>query len=564
MSSKPIPAGPAFASAYREEESARGAWMPGLLQLGLVALLLAEVALLRGSIDTDRFLADERTWAKLLLATRDAAPLGIATLAAWVLVGWSALTREYVVLAQRSRGARSVALGLALHGLVYAAFFGLTRWTFYVLDARDSALALGWVATWGLAALAVPLTAAAAAFPLGALRTSLRRLAPSVLVATGIGLAALLLYKVILTSALSVPLQAATAELARGLLELVTGEPGPTEPFVLAAGGFEVIVGSQCSGLEGVALTWTFLAAYFLWFRQSLRFPQALLLVPIATFLVWCLNGVRLAALVWIGDRWSPAMAMEGFHSYAGWIVFTGLSLAVVHASQRIPWFARDARAALPADGSGTVNPAALYLGPFLGVLAVSFVTGAFTSGFDAAYPLRVLVGLLILWRVRSELPRIQRVLSWTGIAYGVAAFALWIALERLGLQARESVAPQALAELSPLAAGTWLGFRVLGFLVVAPLAEELAFRGFLARRLVASDFEALSYRALTPLSWCVSSLAFGLLHGQWVAATLAGALFALASMQRGRLGDAVVAHATTNALLILSSLVLGPWHSWL
>ena len=80
--------------------------------------------------------------------------------------------------------------------------------------------------------------------------------------------------------------------------------------------------------------------------------------------------------------------------------------------------------------------------------------------------------------------------------------FVLWIALERLGVQVREPVVAQGLQQLSPVAAGAWLGFRVLAFLLIAPVAEELAFRGFLIRRLVSSDFEALSYRAITPLAW--------------------------------------------------------------
>lgn len=48
-----------------------------------------------------------------------------------------------------------------------------------------------------------------------------------------------------------------------------------------------------------------------------------------------------------------------------------------------------------------------------------------------------------------------------------------------------------------------------------------------------------------------LSSLAFGLLHGErWVAGSLAGLIYAAVFLRRGRIGDAVAAHATTNALL--------------
>lgn len=570
MSAEPLSTGPSLrSSACPAPTFVQPGWLPGLLHLGLFALLLGEVAFLRASFDTDRFLADERIWARILLATRSAAPVGIATLAAWVLVARGTLAREYGLLSLKGQSLPRSVAALVVHALVFAGFTWLTRRTFVELDSPfaggGTVPALAWVAAWTLGALAVPASAAAVAFPAQALRKSALRLLPSLLLASAIGVGAFVLQRTLMASELSEPLRVATTQLARWMLWPVTGELVSVEPFLLACGSFEVLVGNECSGFEGIALTWTFLAVYFLWFRQSLRFPQALVLVPAATLLVWILNGARLAALVWIGDRFSPEVALQGFHSYAGWIAFCGLSLAVVYTSQRMPWFAREPRGIARAERSDTINPAAVYLGPFLAVLAVSFVTGAFSSGFDAAYPLRVLAGLTALWCVRSELPRIGRALSATGLAFGAAAFVLWVALERLGVQARDtSTFPAELAQLSPLAAGTWVAFRALGFLLVAPLAEELAFRGFLARRLVSSDFEALSYRALTPLAWMLSSLAFGLLHGQWIAATLAGALFALAAMRRGRLADAVVAHATTNALLILSSFVFGPWHAWL
>jgi membrane protease YdiL (CAAX protease family) len=47
-----------------------------------------------------------------------------------------------------------------------------------------------------------------------------------------------------------------------------------------------------------------------------------------------------------------------------------------------------------------------------------------------------------------------------------------------------------------------------------------------------------------------MSSVLFGVLHGRWLAGTLAGIGYALAFRQRGQLVDAVVAHMTTNALI--------------
>ncbi|MFZ0229710.1 MAG: CAAX prenyl protease-related protein, partial [Mycobacterium sp.] len=105
---------------------------------------------------------------------------------------------------------------------------------------------------------------------------------------------------------------------------------------------------------------------------------------------------------------------------------------------------------------------------------------------------------------------------------------------------------------------------RVLAAIVTVPLAEELAFRGFLLRRLVAIDFESVSFRSYRWFALLASSLVFGLLHGgYWIPGTLAGILLAYAAIRRGRIGDAVVAHATANALLAVYVLTYHKWHLW-
>ncbi len=61
-----------------------------------------------------------------------------------------------------------------------------------------------------------------------------------------------------------------------------------------------------------------------------------------------------------------------------------------------------------------------------------------------------------------------------------------------------------------------------------------------------------------------MSSVAFGLLHGNlWLAGILAGLLYAWSLLRRGNIADAVVAHATTNALLAGYVLIFQEWHLW-
>jgi len=112
------------------------------------------------------------------------------------------------------------------------------------------------------------------------------------------------------------------------------------------------------------------------------------------------------------------------------------------------------------------------------------------------------------------------------------------------------------------VAAG-WLAFRIIGAVITVPVAEELAFRGYLLRKLVSVRFEAVSYRHFTILSWVGSSVLFATLHDHWFAGFAVGLIFALAAYLNDRLSDAVVAHATANGLLAIWVLATRNWSLW-
>ena len=122
---------------------------------------------------------------------------------------------------------------------------------------------------------------------------------------------------------------------------------------------------------------------------------------------------------------------------------------------------------------------------------------------------------------------------------------------------------PGELAQYPKVWAVSWLAFRIAGSVIVVPLAEELAFRGFLVRRLISSDFIAVSPGRFTWPSFLISSVLFGALHGRWLAGTLAGLLYGLALYRRRELSDSVVAHATTNALIAAHVVTTGDWLLW-
>jgi CAAX prenyl protease-like protein len=95
-------------------------------------------------------------------------------------------------------------------------------------------------------------------------------------------------------------------------------------------------------------------------------------------------------------------------------------------------------------------------------------------------------------------------------------------------------------------------------------VAEELAFRGFLLRRLSAIDFESVSFRSTSWYAVLGSAILFGVMHGgRWWLATVAGVVYATLVRRTGRIGDAIVAHAVTNALIALAVVFFGQWQLW-
>ena len=136
--------------------------------------------------------------------------------------------------------------------------------------------------------------------------------------------------------------------------------------------------------------------------------------------------------------------------------------------------------------------------------------------------------------------------------------------MDRLAGSGANKEMASGLATLPVTARLAWLACRTLAAVVTVPIAEELAFRGFLIRRLISVNFDSLGLRSFTWLSLLGSSLAFGFMHGgRWVAGTVAGLLYAAVLLRRGRIGDAVAAHATTNALLAAWVLLTGNWALW-
>ena len=370
-------------------------------------------------------------------------------------------------------------------------------------------------------------------------------------------------------------LQVAVFHSVHGVLRLflpdVMADPAT---LVIGTPRFAVMIAKACSGMEGLGLTLVFTIFWLWYFRKEIRFPQAVLLVPCALGWVWLFNIARICMIVFIGDGGAPDVAMVGFHSQAGWIAFTLVALAFSIAMQKLSWVRRTALQSAGSVSGGTIvgeivearesSATAAYLVPFLAILAASFISRGASGYFEWLYPLRFVAAALVIWHFWPEYRKLNWRFSWMAPAAGLVIFLVWIVpVWWMGARAASPLG-SALMALSLPTRVLWIVFRVAAAVITVPIAEELAFRGYLARRLIRRDFDAVSFDQLTVLSIGISAVVFGLMHGQHrLVGTLAGVVYALLLKRKGRIGDAVAAHAVSNLLLAAWVLVRGDWALW-
>jgi hypothetical protein len=106
---------------------------------------------------------------------------------------------------------------------------------------------------------------------------------------------------------------------------------------------------------------------------------------------------------------------------------------------------------------------------------------------------------------------------------------------------------------LTGAALAGWYLMRGIGTVLLVPVIEEMFFRDYLERRLRRG--EGLAWRLGAALA---TAALFALLHDRWAEAFVAGLAFSWAIARRGRLADAVAAHAAANAVVFAVALATG------
>jgi len=451
--------------------------------------------------------------------------------------------------------------------LAHAVLLGLFAFLSSILYGGGSLPFAALAAAWHLCGFVAGLALFAAAAPLRVWAEFLRRSGTLPLYAVLPAAGALLAYQA--SQLLWAPAAAITFDLVRLLLDsFLPSLHSDASTLTLASGAFAVKISEECSGLEGVGLMLAFSSAWLWYYRRDYLFPRALIIVPSAVLLIFLLNAVRIAALVLIGAAGYERVAIVGFHSQAGWIAFNLAAFCVAIVAKRSSWLNRTEHATRVAAGAGTAIDAgradatAAYLLPLLAILASGMIVHALSAGFDLFYPLRLVCAALALWAFRRSYGDLSWRFSWRGVALGAAIFCIWAAAAHFLVT--PAAMPEELAQLPVPLRVSWIVCRAAAAVITVPIAEELAYRGYLMRRITSRDFARLPLSSVSTLALAISAVVFGAMHGNlWLAGIAAGLAYGSIARSTGKIGEAVAAHATTNALIAAQVLQFGQWQLW-
>lgn len=208
-------------------------------------------------------------------------------------------------------------------------------------------------------------------------------------------------------------------------------------------------------------------------------------------------------------------------------------------------------------------HPAIPFVLPFAVFVFFTGVQGFVPGGVLWVYPVKTAVTAAVLVAVWGSLPRLVPTRSFSSILVGLLVFAVWLIPEgRYPLMGSpETFDPFAAMEGPEVYA--WIAIRLAGASIVVGVMEELFWRGFLVRWLVASDFRKVPLGTFTWLSFAITSILFALEHNRWLVGLLAGIAYNLWFYRTKSLYACVLAHAVTNLALGIYVVVTARWAFW-
>jgi hypothetical protein len=224
-----------------------------------------------------------------------------------------------------------------------------------------------------------------------------------------------------------------------------------------------------------------------------------------------------------------------------------------------------------------TASATAVRVFPFVLFIVLTACQDLFGSGPAYwFYFVKTLVVGWLLWTLRPHIPEMRWTVSLEAVAVGLLVFIIWVGLDpflmwlgfdhsypKLFASRAQPWNPHHEFGHGSFLAWFFIAVRAIGSSAVVPPLEEVFFRSWLYRYIARPDFQSVPLGRFLWTPFVVTVVLFGLEHREWLAGILAGCAYTGLVCWKKRLGDAITAHAITNALLALWIIRRAAWHFW-
>lgn len=234
------------------------------------------------------------------------------------------------------------------------------------------------------------------------------------------------------------------------------------------------------------------------------------------------------------------------------------------------------------------------YVAPMFCFMLFIWVGSMWKELYPWAYVGRTIAAVALLIAFRKRYTPITWDYWWLGVIMGVLGIAQWIGMDTLlqplaihvrmplsvvhwfGMDTplQKDLHPFALdAEAAfkpyeyfanPSIMWGWIAVRMIGASIVVPFMEELFWRDYLWRRLIApADFKLARVGEWEPKVFLIIAVAFCVVHPQWLTAIGWGLMVGGLLAYTRSLGACIIMHGVTNFLLGLYVLNTHEWAWW-
>ena len=211
----------------------------------------------------------------------------------------------------------------------------------------------------------------------------------------------------------------------------------------------------------------------------------------------------------------------------------------------------------------------AAYLLPMVVFLIFTQVGVTWPALYPACYVAKTFIVAWMLVAFRKHFTPIRWNFWWLGIIVGVAVIFQWVGMEKLLPNYPKMTSGVAFNPYehfqSPVVRWGFIGIRWAGAALLVPFMEELFWRDYLWRTLIApNDFKLAHVGEWDWKAFLIVAVAFGAgVHIEWLTAIVCGLIYGALLVLTRSLGACIIAHGVTNFLLGAYVLRTHEWKFW-